>query len=72
MSQVDIGGWYCHVCGHERPDDKISVHKRAHRMGEQNIRYCNDRRACIDNAPRVTFFAITKPGDIHPAAPIYD
>lgn len=50
--------WTCHICHDERPDDKISVFKTdlsAERglppgvMG-QNVRYCNDRPACIEGA----------------------
>jgi hypothetical protein len=51
--------WRCHVCGDERPDEKISVYKREHhspvRMTE-NIRYCNDRQPCIDGAPNHSHF----------------
>ena len=44
--------WSCHVCGDERPDEKISV-ASAHfpvgdgrSEGQVNRRYCNDRAAC--------------------------
>ncbi len=46
--------WTCHVCGDEREDRRISVHRvdRSEEMGlrpahcQHNIRYCNDRPAC--------------------------
>ena len=55
--------WTCHVCGEERPDAKISVFKsdRSAQWGlppgsiSQNVRYCNDRQACIDGAKNVEF-----------------
>lgn len=55
--------WTCHVCKAERPDARISVHvtDMSPRFGlppgsaEQNVRYCNDRQACIDGAPQVRF-----------------
>ena len=50
--------WTCHVCGEERPDDKISVFKRdisaennlPPGCATENIRYCNDRSACSERA----------------------
>ena len=53
--------WTCHICGEERPDDKISVLTkplviRGRYCGAQNIRYCNDRRACIEGAKEFGFF----------------
>lgn len=53
--------WTCHVCGEERPDNKISVHKRIHKypngvtMGV-NTRYCNDRPECEAGAPTALHF----------------
>lgn len=52
--------WKCHVCGEERPDDKISVHRKLVILSggiecQYNIRFCNDRRECIDGAPNVDF-----------------
>lgn len=44
--------WTCHICGAERPDEKISVHHRPlpGKLGEwggrENIRYCNDDYRC--------------------------
>ncbi len=55
--------WKCHVCGEERPDDKISVLSKPLIIngqvvsgGQQNIRYCNDRPACIEGAKEHCFF----------------
>lgn len=53
--------WKCHICGEERPDDKISVVTKpliinGQVCGEQNIRYCNDRPACIEGANEFSFF----------------
>ena len=55
--------WKCHVCGEERPDDKISVLSKPIIIngqvvsgGQQNIRYCNDRPACIEGAKEFSFF----------------
>jgi hypothetical protein len=56
--------WTCHICGEERPDEKISV-RTADLSGEhnfppgtmkQNVRYCNDRPACIEGAKTFRFF----------------
>ncbi len=54
--------WTCHVCGEKRPDSKISVHSRpwvvdGQTLGQENIRYCNDRQSCIDGAKNVSFQA---------------
>ena len=51
--------WTCHVCGDERPDDKISVFTKplvfpGGVVAKQNIRYCNDRQGCIDGAPEIS------------------
>lgn len=53
--------WSCHVCGLERPDAQISVHKRRLRsrstgieVGE-NVRYCNDNPSCVAAAPSHRF-----------------
>ena len=55
--------WICHICGEERPDDKISTLSKPIMIdgqvvpgGEQNIRYCNDRPACIEGAKEFSFF----------------
>ncbi|MBA7606561.1 hypothetical protein ES703_13711 [subsurface metagenome] len=55
--------WKCHICGEERPDDKISVLTKPLVIkgvpvsgGQENIRYCNDRPACIEGAKDFSFF----------------
>ena len=52
--------WKCHICGEERPDDKISVFKKplmfnGQELGEQNIRYCNDKPDCLTKAKEFSF-----------------
>jgi predicted subunit of tRNA(5-methylaminomethyl-2-thiouridylate) methyltransferase len=47
--------WTCHVCGRERPDDKISVLSVSHMHARgfevrHNVRYCNDRPECAAGA----------------------
>lgn len=48
--------WTCNVCGDERPDAIISVAKRpGPNLSDRvrpvwNIRYCNDRPACVEHA----------------------
>ncbi len=59
--------WKCHICGEERPDERISVVTKpliinGKTVGEQNIRYCNDRPACIEGAKEFSFF---KGGESH-------
>ncbi|GAH41327.1 unnamed protein product, partial [marine sediment metagenome] len=51
----------CHICGEERPDDKISVLTKpliinGQVCGWQNIRYCNDKLDCIEGAKEFSFF----------------
>ena len=53
--------WKCHICGEERPDDKISVLSKpltidGRVIGQQNIRYCNDRASCRELAKDYSFF----------------
>lgn len=52
--------WTCHVCKDERPDRFISVFKRdTIRNGVpvgENIRFCNDRPACIEGAQTYSHF----------------
>ena len=54
---MDAGTWKCHVCGDERPDDKISVYTTTDMVNrvqiDTNVRYCNDRPACAGGAPAV-------------------
>jgi hypothetical protein len=58
-----IDTWTCHVCGDERPDERISVYSTTVQIGAarieatQNVRYCNDRPACIEGAKHVDFFS---------------
>jgi hypothetical protein len=54
--------WTCHVCGRERPDDRISVHHVTIDNGKNdgipitaNVRYCNDRQSCYVGAEEVDF-----------------
>lgn len=53
--------WTCHVCGRERPDDKIQVYTTdlSHEFGleigtlRQNVRYCEDNAECVIKAPTI-------------------
>ena len=52
--------WKCHVCGRERPDSKISVFTKpllfnGKKIGDQNIRYCNDSTKCFEGAKVLNF-----------------
>ena len=51
--------WTCHVCGKERPDDKISVHSHTVIKNDipitENIRYCNDNPECVKGAEKITW-----------------
>jgi len=52
--------WRCHICKEVRPDAKISVLTKpwivnGYPMGEQNIRYCNDKPECVEGAKTFTF-----------------
>ena len=51
--------WTCHVCGRERPDNKISVatHMRKDDGFElqENIRYCNDSKDCKEKVKTFHF-----------------
>jgi hypothetical protein len=50
--------WTCHVCGQERPDDKIRVYTTdlssewglEHGTLRQNVRYCEDNADCVIKA----------------------
>lgn len=55
--------WKCHICGEERPDNKISVLSKPLIIndvpissGQENIRYCNDQPSCIEGAKNYSFF----------------
>lgn len=51
--------WTCHICGKERPDDKISVFTKDLSASrglppgtmKANVRYCNDNPRCCARAP---------------------
>lgn len=52
--------WSCHICKEVRPDDKISVITKplvidGRIVGDQNIRYCNDKPECIKQAQDYDF-----------------
>lgn len=51
--------WTCHICGKERPDDKISVHSHPVKINTievtENVRYCNDNPACAEAAKTFHF-----------------
>lgn len=62
MSMPPFDTWKCHICKEERPDDKISVLSKpllvnGQPCGEQNIRYCNDRPACLEGAKSFSFIS---------------
>ena len=47
--------WTCHICGEERPDDKIGVINRQiiiipDVIGHENIRFCKDKESCREGA----------------------
>ncbi len=52
--------WKCHICGAERPDDKISVRSKIVTMKgidiTENIRYCNDKPGCIEESKTFSLF----------------
>jgi len=61
MSKLPFDTWKCHICREERPDERISVVTKplvinGQTVGDQNIRYCNDRPACIKGAKEFSFF----------------
>jgi hypothetical protein len=49
--------WRCHVCGDERPNERVSVYSESNWMSgvraKYNVRYCNDRPECRAGAPNV-------------------
>ena len=60
MSKLPFDTWKCHICREERPDERISVVTKplvinGQTVGEQNIRYCNDREKCIEGARTFSF-----------------
>lgn len=63
---MNVLTWTCHICGRERPDNKISVMKKplvfeSGVVADQNIRYCNDNPSCRDAAPHFDFFSFSSP-----------
>ncbi len=53
--------WKCHICGKDKPDGKISVRTTpmiigGRKMGDQDIRYCNDNNDCIEKSKTFKFF----------------
>ena len=57
MSAFAAMTWKCHVCGRERPDERISVYSEERTIGpataKVNVRYCNDNPDCRAGAPKV-------------------
>ncbi len=55
--------WTCHICGKERPDEKISVavhdssdlYNAKEGTVTSNVRYCNDNQDCEDKAKSKTY-----------------
>lgn len=48
--------WKCHICGQERPDNKISVNSRDINEGMCiNVRHCNDNPECAEKAKTFSF-----------------
>lgn len=54
--------WDCAICHETRPDDKINVLKKKINWpgvnAVENIKYCNDREACIEGAKTFTYFPV--------------
>jgi hypothetical protein len=61
VAGVHVPAWKCHVCGHTRPDDRITTFTRTYDLlsghpdpaGELvvSVRHCIDRPRCRLNAP---------------------
>ena len=56
--------WTCHICKEVRPDECISVCVKSlimngQQLGEQNIRYCNDKESCIKGVEEFSFIKNT-------------
>lgn len=60
-----IDKWECHICGETREDKYISVHTKdistelgfpQAGLAFQNVRYCNDKKSCKDQAASYSFF----------------
>ena len=57
LSEIPLT-WGCHVCKEGRLDRFVSVYTISGEtlsgiVFKVNVRYCNDRQACIDGAPAV-------------------
>lgn len=55
-----ITEWRCDICKSVRPDCCISVSKNplvlnGEVLGDQNVKYCNDRQECIDKSKDYSF-----------------
>jgi hypothetical protein len=65
--------WTCHVCGKERPDEKIAVYSRVRPIADsgatfsENIRYCIDDASCVEGAKQTSF--LDEEGMLPPAQP---
>jgi hypothetical protein len=63
---LDSLTWRCHICGEVRPDAKISVRTKRHKIDgevvfEENVRYCNDKVACRVGSQSFSFFPSIEP-----------
>lgn len=55
--------WICHICGKDRPDNKIEVrsidvsdqYKLPKGTMKNNVRYCNDNPDCIEKSKTFRF-----------------
>lgn len=52
--------WTCHICEEKRLDVDISVQTtpliiNGLKLGDQNVRYCNDNPECIKKAKTFSF-----------------
>jgi hypothetical protein len=64
--------WRCHVCGRERPDDRIQVLRTdlSAEFGfqpgtlEQNVRYCEDDPICIIKGHTIRLVPHPKPLEV--------
>ena len=66
--------WICHICGEKRPDHLISVLTKpwtinGRYVGDQNIRYCNDKVKCHERAVTFYFGESTTPTPPTPPTP---
>lgn len=59
----DPGTWTCHICKEDRPDNRISVHRKPmiglngvpSRVISENVRHCNDNPDCVRRAKSFSF-----------------